>query len=114
VIGLNETVDKYRPTQTTNPEGEEVFTWPDSPTESDIPCRVVTVSLARKAQMEAIGLHYGDVEAYTFLFEDGKDIATDDKLEYDGEYYRVLTVEDPDKLGHHLEVLAVHVEGITS
>lgn len=113
MIGLNESVDKYRPTWAEGNEGEDVLTLPGSATESGLECRIVTVSLADKAHMEAIGLHYGEVKAYVFLFADGADVVVDDHLKYGSEYYRVLTSEDPDKLGHHLEVLGVHVQGVT-
>lgn len=114
MIGLNESVDKYRPTWAEGDEGEDVLTLPGSATASDLECRIVTVSLADKAHMEAIGIHYGEEKAYIFLFDDGTDIAVDDHLLYGSEYYRVLTAEDPDKMGHHLEVLGVHVQGVTA
>ena len=112
MIGLNESVDKYRPTWKENDEGEDIPTL-GTVSATGLACRIVTVSLADKAHMESIGLHYGEVKAYVFLFDDGTDVVVDDHLKYGSEYYRVLTSEDPDKSGHHLEVLGVLVQGVT-
>ena len=113
MLGLNQVCDRYAVTEAENEQGEGVLTWPGTATTSDIPTRNVTVSLADRAHMQAIGEHYGEEVAYVFLFEHGTTWAVDDYIKWGSDFYLVLTVENPDKMDHHLEVLAVHVQGVT-
>ena len=112
-MGLNQVCDRYAATEAENAQREEVLTWPSTATTSNISTRIVTVSLADRAHMQAIGDHYGEEVAYVFLFEYGATWAVDDYVKWGSDFYRVLTVENPDKIGHHLEVLAVYVQGVT-
>lgn len=110
MIGLNSTVDVYRATTAPNDLGEPIKTW--AVIASDVAARVVTVTTREREALRIVGGSEAEVAEYRVLFAAGTDVVAGDRLKYAGKYYKVLGVTDIDKMGHHLEVLAVHVEGL--
>ena len=110
MIGLNSTVDIYRATTAQNDLGEPIKTWAVS--SSSVSARIVTVTTREREALRIVGGGEAEVAEYRILFAAGTDVVAGDRIKYSGKYYKVLGVTDIDKMGHHLEALAVHVEGL--
>jgi regulator of RNase E activity RraB len=95
---LNETVDIYTPTISSNSLGESIVTM--SLSESDIKCRLVPVSAKRLMEMPG---KFDDVR-YDGYFLDDQVISTDDEVLFDGDTYRVREVYT-DSSGHTQKTL---------
>jgi hypothetical protein len=95
---LNETVDIYTPTISSNSLGESIVTM--SLSESDIKCRLVPVSA--KQLMEMPG-KFDDVRFNGYFLFD-QDINTDYEINHNGNSYRVREVYT-DSSGHTQKAL---------
>lgn len=113
MIGLNTTVDVYRPTTTTNAYGEAVESLPTGATYDARKCRWCGLSLA---DAERVTFNVGsksETASYKVIFEADAGIQVHDRLKKGSDYHRVLAVVDVHEMGHHLEVYTAKAEGVT-
>lgn len=113
MIGLNIAVDIYRPTTSRTTANEAVESLPGTATYSAVAARFTAAPKTEGKRLEVEA--GGEVIVVTdiVLFEASTDVQARDYIKYGGDNYRVLAVEDIDKMGHHLEAWVVHVKGMT-
>jgi hypothetical protein len=113
VIGLNTTVDLYRPTSAVNSYGESVETLPTGATSSALKCRWTGLS---PSDSERVTYQLGsesEVANFRVLFEAGAGVQVWDRLKKGSDYHKVLSVVNVHEMGHHLEVYCGKAEGLT-
>ncbi len=113
MIGLNTTVDVYRPTTTTNAYGEAPESLPTGATYHARKCRWTNVSPVDGERVTFNVGNKSETAAYRVIFEADAGIQVHDRLKKGSDYHRVLSVVDVHEMGHHLEVYTAKAEGVT-
>ena len=109
MLGLNTTCDIYRAVRTVNDYGEEIPTW--SRTDHGAKCRVVMGDYARREALQVAGGADARVATHMVVLPADIDVAPGDRILWQGRYYDVLSADDVDGIGHHLECHVVRLEG---
>ena len=113
MIGLNVTVDVYRPTEAVNEWHEEIETKPGTATASGVAARFTgpPTKDGERLVIEFSGKQV--VVTAVVLFHADANVQLGDFLKYDSADYRIVALKDVDEMGHHLETMVVRVQGVT-
>lgn len=109
MIGLNTACDVYRATRTENEFGEPESTW--EPIVSQVACRFVLGDPARRVELKPAGGGDALQATHLVIFPPGTDVAPGDRLYWEERFYDVLSADDVDATGHHIEAYVVRLEG---
>lgn len=108
MIGLNQTATVQRATTTQDEYGVPVETWTDVGT---VRCRLIPLPYSEQAELKVLGGGQHTVASHKVLMPI-YDIKIKDRLVIGTETYTVLSVEDVDRIGHHIEAQVAYVEGV--
>lgn len=111
MFGLNITVAIYRASKSQNDMGELIKSWAVSTASAK--ARRTTVSAKEQESLQAVAGGEATVAESRWFFEAGTDVQLGDRIKYSGSYEKVVGVSDVDEMGHHIEALAVRIEGVT-
>lgn len=111
MIGANTVCDVYRASETVNDYGEPVLTW--ALLVSSVPCRFVVGDYARRVELQAVAGAQVAVATHMVLLPADTDVVAGDRLERELKQYEVLSADDIDNVGHHIQAHVVRLEGVT-
>lgn len=112
MIGLNQLVTIERATETTNDLGEPIKTW--ATLASSVQARIITASPLERQGMSVMAGGQHEIATHKILFRSTTDVEPGDRVVFLTQKYRVLSVDDVDKMGHHKEAWATYIEGVTT
>ena len=111
MIGLNTTCDIYTLTGSTNQYGETIYS--KTVLSTGTACRFIAGDYEDRLRLELEGGTEREVATHKVLFDPDVTVNEADWLYWDSRWYKVLASVDIDHWGHHLEVWAAHVQGVT-
>ena len=115
MIGLNIKVDIHRPTSTTD-TGWNVseVAYSSIATYSDVRARISTLRTEERESLQAIGINVSTTAVHRIFFDAGTDVLIKDHIKHDSKVYEVVSIEDMDKTGQHLEGFIVLWQGVVA
>lgn len=110
--GLVSEVDRYTCSTTGNSLGDPIASYTVGST--GIACHFVAVTPADREALQAVGGGKSKVADHIVMFKSGQSLTVADRLKFGSDYYEVIGINNPDQMGHHLEVQVARVQGLTA
>ena len=112
MIGLGQLADLYRPSTSTNSYNETVYSYPGTPTRSNVSCRLSSLTLDDREKLKALGSAVSETGARRIMFAGAEDVRVKDRIKYGSDVWEIIGIEDVDRRGIVLETFGVTATGV--
>lgn len=109
MIGANSVCDVLERKTTTDSYGGETVTFETHA--EDVPCRFIIGKYHQRLQLKTAGASEAEVATHQVILPADTTVEVGWGLEWKGEEYKVLSADDIDGHGHHIECHVVRLGG---